>query len=69
MAAAGGAASGCVTRASSFPSSEREVFPVVEPSLVDVDPQNLTRALTFIDAEVQGGSIPGAALVATRHGK
>jgi len=69
MAAAGGAASGCVTRASGFPSSEREVFPVVEPSLVDVDPQKLTRALTFIDAEVQGGSIPGAALVATRHGK
>ncbi|MDQ1256393.1 MAG: Beta-lactamase protein [Candidatus Hydrogenedentes bacterium] len=68
VAAASGMAPGCVTGDRGFFVANGEAFPSVEPARVDVDPQKLAIALEFIDAEVQAGSIPGAALVATRRG-
>lgn len=66
--AAGSMASGCVTRSGSPCDAGHVVFPTTKPSSVDVDPKKLASALDFIDAEVGAGSMPGAALVATRRG-
>jgi CubicO group peptidase (beta-lactamase class C family) len=44
-------------------------FPAVAPEAVQVDPEALSAATAFIDAEIAAGTIPGAGLVATRHGK
>lgn len=44
-------------------------FPACDPEEVQVDPARLRRATDFIDAEIAAGTFPGAALVATRHGR
>lgn len=69
VAAAGAAAPGCATRCRKPSLAASDAFPVVAPPEVDVDAQRLAKALEFIDAEVRAGSVPGAALVATRRGK
>ena len=48
--------------------------PVPEPTTVDlaevgVDPKQLERATSFVASEVESGTVPGAALVASRAGK
>lgn len=44
-------------------------FPPVDPAEVKVDAQKLAKAVEFVEAEVKAGSVPGAALVATRRGR
>lgn len=41
----------------------------VAPDTVGVDPKRLSRAVAFVDQELEKGSFPGAALVATRGGR
>ncbi len=69
LTAAAGTAAGCVGRTHAPLAANGESFPAIEPASVHVDPAKLAKALKFIDREVQAGSIPGAALVATRRGR
>ncbi len=52
--------SGCARFAATQPLS---------PAKAGVDAEKLAKAVDFIDAEIRAGSIPGAAIVATRHGR
>ncbi len=69
IAVAGTAISGCATLPRRQAHIGPEGFPPVEPAAVQVDPAKLQKALEFIEAEVNAGSVPGAALAATRNGK
>jgi len=68
-AAAGVAASGWVAGNPAAWAAGPEEFPAVDPAEVEVDAEKLARAVEFIEAEVKAGSVPGAALVATRRGR
>jgi len=46
-----------------------EAFPFAEPAEVDVDAGRVRKAVRFIDRKLEQGTFPGAALVATRHGR
>ena len=46
-----------------------EPFPRVAPAEVGVNEASLEEVVKFLDAELKAGTFPGAALVATRHGK
>jgi CubicO group peptidase (beta-lactamase class C family) len=48
---------------------EAEEFPRIEPAEARVDAEKLAKAVAFVEAEVKAGSMPGAALVATRGGR
>ena len=50
-------------------SADVKTFRSIDPVKVKVDPEKLAKAIVFIDTEVKAGSIPGAALVATRRGR
>ncbi len=50
-------------------SNQAEWPEKVDPEEVGADPALLQKALDFIAAEVQGGTVPGAILAATRHGQ
>lgn len=45
------------------------VFPRVAPADEGADPGKIADLLAFIDAEIAAGSMPGALLVAARHGR
>ncbi len=71
LAASGVAATvGCIT-CPGEPDMRKPgtAFEPVEPASVGVDPERLARVTAFLDDERAKGSFPGAALVATRHGK
>ena len=46
-----------------------QAFNPITPEQVGVDTKKLARAVAFIEAEIAAGTIPGAALVATRKGR
>lgn len=45
------------------------VFPTIDPAGVGVDEERLADLVRFVQDEVAAGTVPGAALVATRHGQ
>lgn len=68
-AAVGVGLPGCATMDRKRLVAEGEVFPAIDPAKVNVDARILAKAVAFIEAEVKAGSVPGAALVATRRGR
>ena len=49
--------------------AEDGVFPPAEPGRDGISAERVVKAVEFIDAEIEAGAIPGAALVATRRGR
>jgi CubicO group peptidase (beta-lactamase class C family) len=49
--------------------NQDDSFSIVEPGAVGINPDSLQNVLSFITNEIASGTIPGAALAATRDGK
>jgi CubicO group peptidase (beta-lactamase class C family) len=67
--AAIGVASATVARHGGAKESAMPQTPTVDPAEVGVDAELIARATTFVASEIESGSVPGAALVATRGGR